>query len=857
VAPLFLLSLAGSCPVDERFATERQITVGAVLRLHPRCDCAGRPGTWVYLMTLLSHHLDDLRRSGLSEATIFESGVYSESDPSRLAKLLNWKRPATNIGAGLVFPFLDVRTGGLNCFARVKPDKPRLDGGKYEQPRGAPIRAYIPRGALHAINSLEPIGFTEGEKKSLAATQCGLPCIGLTGVWGWQKPRKKNAGGKPIGDRELIDDLAVINWAGRRVWICFDFDPRRNPSVNQAAAELVRVLSGLGAIAVIIRLPAGGRDARDVPLKLAIDDYLVANGEESLRRLVCDQISGPQQPTPLSTYRSELSRIRVESIGRPGINLDNSPAGAGKTFADVDAILRVEKSLTLLPAHDNCREVAKMYRSHNLDAAALPQISSKTCKNWSVAEKAIDSGLSASQAVCPTCPHKPDCDYHAQLKSAEKAEHRIATHHRAGLSFGQLAEGREFIAIHEDPISVLRPTFEVARGLEEVSRVADEAITIVQNRNWTLDGDRSDEHFLHRMVTIADGLVETLRTGLKTCSIDLPFAAGSPFGIDARLYEAMFKTGIWPAASPMQLVKLLAAGEISQLMFRIDEAFLKGGEKRVSRSIVGVRRTVLPDKATIWIADATANPAEVERMTGRPVFDATPAGQIVQKHPLLQIAIDITKRTNKAKVVGIVDELLTRLPYGRVGVICHREHVTVIDGRSQECAVKADVRARIARIDHFRSGASRGSNSWIDGRDCLIVLGTPRVPPHAIRNRLVSVGLLMAAVRPDGPDPPGAGWGADFWSGVTVEGRRRTVKTLAYRDHDWHAAHLAIVRSELVQAAGRGRSIADNGIPTIIVTTENLGLPLIELCTETADGTDLLAVSAARRLSLTSPKYIS
>jgi hypothetical protein len=146
----------------------------------------------------------------------------------------------------------------MNGYARLRPDHPRPDKGKYEAPLGVGNRAYFPVATIDAIkDSAGPIGITEGEKKALASCQAGLPCIAIAGVWAWQKKRQKDEKGKAKGERELIDDLAEIDWYGWQVWICFDTDPRRNPSVSQAKAELMKILSDHGARVVDVVLPVG------------------------------------------------------------------------------------------------------------------------------------------------------------------------------------------------------------------------------------------------------------------------------------------------------------------------------------------------------------------------------------------------------------------------------------------------------------------------------------------------------------------------------------------------------------------------------------------------------------------------
>lgn len=41
---------------------------------------------------LLPHHLPELRKSGLTDATIVAAGIYSEANYDRLAALLGWRK---------------------------------------------------------------------------------------------------------------------------------------------------------------------------------------------------------------------------------------------------------------------------------------------------------------------------------------------------------------------------------------------------------------------------------------------------------------------------------------------------------------------------------------------------------------------------------------------------------------------------------------------------------------------------------------------------------------------------------------------------------------------------------------------
>lgn len=98
----------------------------------------------------------------------------------------------------MVFPFR-FRGEPDITYRRVRPDFPRERDGssvKYETPSRAPNRAYFPPGFFELLDGAEVILITEGEKKVLAAMQAGIPTIGLVGVWGWQRKRKRSDTGR-------------------------------------------------------------------------------------------------------------------------------------------------------------------------------------------------------------------------------------------------------------------------------------------------------------------------------------------------------------------------------------------------------------------------------------------------------------------------------------------------------------------------------------------------------------------------------------------------------------------------------------------------------------------------------------
>jgi hypothetical protein len=219
------------------------------------------------LVGLDPDHLADLRRSGLTDATIKAAGLYS-ARPGDLPRLCG--RPIPDGTSGLAFPYSE-------DFRRVKlfPPLPDADGKaiKYLQPVGSPVRAYIPSDVRPRLD--DPSGrlfVTEGEKKALALTQGGFPCIGLGGVWNFRT--------KELPDDAMIPDLEAVPWSARIVYLVPDADAWTNENVLKAVYRLARLLEARGATILIVKLPS--LDGH----KTGVDDFLVAKGGQSFRRLV-------------------------------------------------------------------------------------------------------------------------------------------------------------------------------------------------------------------------------------------------------------------------------------------------------------------------------------------------------------------------------------------------------------------------------------------------------------------------------------------------------------------------------------------------------------------------------------------
>ena len=246
-----------------------------------------------HLPGLLPQHLADLRKSGLTDATIKAAGIVSEFSLMKVKALLDTKQFAQRCLPVLVFPYKDAE--GRNGYCRIKPDHPRTSGGKlvkYESPRGQPNQIYIPPGVADVLpDATRELLIIEGEKKALAGNQAGFATIGLVGVNGY----------KPKGKVTLLPALERIAWNGRPVFIVFDSDIATNPDVQAAESQLAALVKSRGAVVRVVRLPEGETGPDGKPVKVGLDDFLVACQARGLNlagemRKLLDAAEEPEKP---------------------------------------------------------------------------------------------------------------------------------------------------------------------------------------------------------------------------------------------------------------------------------------------------------------------------------------------------------------------------------------------------------------------------------------------------------------------------------------------------------------------------------------------------------------------------------
>jgi len=214
----------------------------------------------IYDGTRVDHpaHVADLRKSGLSDATIRAQKI-TDVPPGMIDALLGF--PAPKVTSAYLLPFPDPRGGWMDHIRMKVFPAITAEGGsiKYLQPRRSGVRIYFPLATLGAVlHSTEAVYVVEGEKKSLAVAQLGLPAIGICGIEGWHL----------AGSRDLHPDLDDVGLSGRVVNLVPDADVRTNEAVHRAVHRLVDALGARGvAEAKLVLVP---------PEYKGIDDYLAA-----------------------------------------------------------------------------------------------------------------------------------------------------------------------------------------------------------------------------------------------------------------------------------------------------------------------------------------------------------------------------------------------------------------------------------------------------------------------------------------------------------------------------------------------------------------------------------------------------
>jgi len=301
----------------------------------------------------------------------------------------------------------------------------------------------------------------------------------------------------------------------------------------------------------------------------------------------------------------------------------------------------------------------------------------------------------------------------------------------------------------------------------------------------------------------------------------------------------MDQVGIRANGNALKLALAYSLGELDQLCVVVDDIKTTGGKPVFNKTLVGVWKVLPPDHCVVWIENASTTAKSVEDIAGCDVVDKTPNGRLEHKLPPLQFPdAEITQQSGGNRVRSVVRGLLAKYPNAKkVGIISHKCHQAEIDLLSPIWT------NRISRKEYFRSGKDRASNSWLDC-DLILVIGTPRVPKHAVRDLLIQTGKVITACR-------NTKFGDISWEGKNQTGDLVTIDGLGYDDPDWAYAYSQLVKETLLQAVGRGRSVTETSVQVLVASNESLGLTLagspLRLVNDSEDETLQLTVSATAR----------
>ncbi len=280
-------------------------------------------------MSLAFHlaHLADLAKSGLTEEDARDAGIYT-ARPGDIPRLIG--RDVPDGTSALVFPY-----HGCDGFLRVKPFPPPLDSDgkpiRYLQRPDTGCRLYTPPAIIPLLpDPTCPLAITEGEKKTLAVSKAGWPCVGIGGIWNF------------ITDGQLIADLKAVNWKDRIVRLVPDGDVWTREDLLAAVYQLARLLETEGATVFIVKIPAlPGVE------KTGADDFLMAKGPGAFRKLM-------EKPVTLGyaafkVFREREKRVALQAasakvpselVGRrihPALHYEEDLATIGIVEPDEDA----------------------------------------------------------------------------------------------------------------------------------------------------------------------------------------------------------------------------------------------------------------------------------------------------------------------------------------------------------------------------------------------------------------------------------------------------------------------------------------------------------------------------------------
>jgi hypothetical protein len=223
-----------------------------------------------------AHIIGDPSKIGVTKVTLAELKQEGTHVPPGSMGAIKLQYPDQN---GKITSFYRYRFAGT------------FSGYKYHQPKGTPVKCYLPAHKLfdksfkdNFYNTNIPLIITEGEFKALTLVNNGLCALGLGGV--------SSISTKYGGGRALIEPLNSIP-VGKIVYIAFDFDgsgvavapgaPKKE--VHRAEQTLAAMLKLRGCYVYLVRLG----DASSTE-KVGIDDFINNNGIAALHEKLAEAL---------------------------------------------------------------------------------------------------------------------------------------------------------------------------------------------------------------------------------------------------------------------------------------------------------------------------------------------------------------------------------------------------------------------------------------------------------------------------------------------------------------------------------------------------------------------------------------
>lgn len=554
----------------------------------------------------------------------------------------------------------------------------------------------------------------------------------------------------------------------------------------------------------------------------------------------------PAEPIALESWRAEVNATLAIERDRVGLKLLRGGCGTGKTYAVANKTAQLKRGVTSVPGHELAAGIVKMLRAHGAEAVAYPPLNVATCENYAAAKVAIDNGLTVGATVCPGCKFADGCKtsgYVALVALADKAPHKVCTHERLARTHKRLLKGAEYLTIEEDPAPLLAPTVHAnRRQLEAVASMAEDVAGVEQ----ALDGESGEAFlsqneaaaFFDELQRAAESISDALTRARKTLPpgmhpLPLPrVAATQPRNPEQLIHRAIEHLHVEVDRDALRLAVRAITGGLDSLWVQVEDGDKRNKKKDYtpprSAVAVGCWRTALPfESLPVVVCDATTTHEQLERLSGVEVQDITPTGEPVRVHPATQYVEDVTRATSPAVVASIIVGVCNAHPeLERVAVLLLKPHWEAIFGSEPvEDLLPPDVRRRIVWDTFYGSGADRGSNIVHNVAQMLLVIGTVRPRPADVRRRLIQWGLPVAA----GLAAPQ--WGSVSRSEVEKSAVAGGAERLGwngrgYAEHDWQMAAESITLAATRQAVGRARGICADGIPVVVVSTEQLALPV-------------------------------